>query len=259
MVGLDVAMVNVGLPAIQRDLGVSQSTLQWVVIAYGLMLGGFLLFGGRLADRLGRRRILLTGLTIFTGASFLAGIAPSIGLLIAARGVQGFGAALVAPAALSILAVTFSEGQERNRSLGIYGAVGGTSAPVGVVASGLLTDGPGWRWVFFINVPVGIVLIGLAAVFLLADRARRGAARFDVAGATTVTGGLLLLVYALNRGADYGWTSASTLMLFGAAALLLPAFVAIQAPASQSLGPAPPPLHRTPLPAQLPACLPFRH
>ncbi len=210
-----------------------------------------------MADRLGRRRILLTGLTIFTGASFLAGIAPSIGLLIAARGVQGFGAALVAPAALSILAVTFSEGQERNRSLGIYGAVGGTSATVGVVASGLLTDGPGWRWVFFINVPVGIVLIGLAAVFLLADRARRGAARFDVAGATTVTGGLLLLVYALNRGADYGWTSASTLMLFGAAALLLAAFVRIEARASHPLVPATALRNRTLVAANLSAYFTF--
>src|SRR5512133_2961744 len=238
MVVLDVAIVNVALPSIQRDLGVSQSTLQWVVIAYGLMLGGFLLFGGRLADLLGRRRILLIGLTIFTAASFLAGVSQSIGVLIATRGLQGFGAALVARAALSILAVTFSEGQERNRSLGIYGAVGGTSATIGVIASGLLTDGPGWRWVFFINVPVGIVLIALAAVFLVADRAQRGAGRFDVAGASTVTGGLLLLVYALNRGVDYGWTSASTLLLFGAAALLLAAFARIEARSRYPLVPA---------------------
>ena len=149
MVVLDVAIVNVALPSIQNDLGVSQSTLQWVVVAYGLMLGGFLLFGGRMADLLGRRRILLTGLTVFSGASLLAGIAQTSGLLIAARGLQGFGAALVAPAALSILAVTFAEGQERNRALGIFGAIGGTSATVGVIASGLLTDGPGWRWVVF--------------------------------------------------------------------------------------------------------------
>lgn len=256
MVVLDVAIVNVALPSIQRDLGVSESTLQWVVIAYGLMLGGFLLFGGRLADLLGRRRILLTGLTIFTGASFLAGVSPSIGLLIAARGLQGFGAALVAPAALSILAVTFSEGQERNRSLGIYGAVGGTSATVGVIASGLLTDGPGWRWVFFINVPVGIVLIGLATVFLLVDR-ERGVGRFDVAGATTVTGGLLLLVYALNRGADYGWSSPSTLVLFGAAALLLAAFVRIEARASHPLVPGTALRNRTLVAANLSAFFTF--
>jgi MFS family permease len=175
MVVLDIAIVNVALPSIQRDLGVSQSTLQWVVIAYGLMLGGFLLFGGRMADLLGRRRILITGMTLFATASFLAGIAQSSGFLIAARGLQGAGAALVAPAALSILAVTFSEGQERNRALGIFGAIGGTSATVGVIASGLLTDGPGWRWVFFINVPVGALLIALATVFLVADRADRGA------------------------------------------------------------------------------------
>jgi EmrB/QacA subfamily drug resistance transporter len=257
MVVLDVAIVNVALPSIQQDLGLSQSTLQWVVIAYGLMLGGFLLFGGRLADLLGRRRILLTGLTIFTGASFLAGVSQSAGLLIATRGLQGFGAALVAPAALSILAVTFSEGQARNRALGIYGAVGGTSATVGVIASGLLTDGPGWRWVFFINVPVGIVLIGLATVFLIADRAQRGGARFDVAGATTVTGGLLLLVYALNRGADYGWSSPSTLVLFGAAALLLAAFVRIEARASHPLVPGTALRNRTLVAANLSAFFTF--
>src|ERR687892_535685 len=202
MVVLDIAIVNVALPSIQRDLGVSQSTLQWVVIAYGLLLGGFLLFGGRMADLLGRRRIFLTGLGVFSAASLLAGVAQSAGLLIAARGLQGFGAALVAPAALSLLAVTFPEGQERNRALGIFGAVAGTSASVGVIASGLLTDGPGWRWVFFINVPIGVLLIGLVAVFLAADRPERRPAKLDISGATTVTGGLLLLVYALNRGPE---------------------------------------------------------
>jgi EmrB/QacA subfamily drug resistance transporter len=256
MVVLDVAIVNVALPSIQRDLGVSQSTLQWVVIAYGLMLGGFLLFGGRLADLLGRRRILLTGLAIFTGASFLAGVSQSAGLLIAMRGLQGFGAALVAPAALSILAVTFSEGQQRNRALGIFGAVGGTSASVGVIASGLLTDGPGWRWVFFINVPVGVVLVALATVFLVADRGRT-AGRFDVAGATTVTGGLLLLVYALNRGADYGWTSGSTLLLFGAAAVMLAAFVRIEARSRHPLVPAAALRNRTLVAANLSAFFTF--
>jgi len=148
MVVLDVAIVNVALPSIQLDLGMSQSALQWVVIAYGLLLGGFLLLGGRLGDLLGRRRILLAGLSLFSGASLLAGLAQSQGLLIGARAIQGFGAALVAPAALSILAVTFAEGRERNWALGIFGAVGGSSASVGVIASGLLTDGPGWRWVF---------------------------------------------------------------------------------------------------------------
>jgi EmrB/QacA subfamily drug resistance transporter len=257
MVVMDVAIVNVALPSIQRDLGVSESTLQWVVIAYGLLLGGFLLFGGRLADLLGRRRVLLTGLTIFSGASFLAGVSQSIGILIAARGLQGFGAALVTPAALSILAVTFTEGQDRNRALGIYGAVGGTSATVGVIASGLLTDGPGWRWIFFINVPVGIVLIAVASLFLVVDRADRAAGRFDVAGATTVTGGLLLLVYGLNRGADYGWTSASTLALFGAAAVLLATFVRVEARSRHPLVPAAALRNRTLVAANLSAFFVF--
>jgi EmrB/QacA subfamily drug resistance transporter len=257
MVVLDIAIVNVALPSIQRDLGVSQSTLQWVVIAYGLMLGGFLLFGGRMADLLGRRRILLTGLTLFASASFLAGIAQSSGLLIAARGLQGFGAALIAPAALSILAVTFSEGHERNRALGIFGAVGGTSASVGVIASGLLTDGPGWRWVFFINVPVGALLIGLATVFLVADRADRRAGRFDVAGASAVTGGLLLLVYGLNRGAENGWTSTSTLFLFGAAAVMLATFVRIESRSRAPLVPAATLRNRTLVAANLTAFFTF--
>ena len=145
MVVLDIAIVNVALPAIQLDLGLSQDALQWVVIAYGLFLGGFLLLGGRLGDLLGRRRIFLAGLAVFSTASVLAGISGSAEMLIAARAAQGFGAALVAPSALSILAITFTEGRERNWALGIFGAVGGSSASVGVIASGLLTDGPGWR------------------------------------------------------------------------------------------------------------------
>jgi EmrB/QacA subfamily drug resistance transporter len=238
MVVLDIAIVNVALPSIQRDLGIEQSTLQWIVIAYGLMLGGFLLLGGRMADLLGRRRVLLTGLTLFSSASLLAGVAESSGLLIAARGLQGFGAALIPPAALSILAVTFAEGAERNKALGIFGATAGISASVGVIASGLLTDGPGWRWVFFINVPVGVVLIAMAAVFLAVDaRDRRGSGRFDVAGAVTVTGGLLLLVYALNRGADFGWGSAKTLGLFVASVVLLSIFVRIEARSQSPLVP----------------------
>jgi EmrB/QacA subfamily drug resistance transporter len=237
MVVLDVAIVNVALPSIQRDLGLGQSTLQWIVIAYGLMLGGFLLLGGRMADLLGRRRILLTGLTIFSAASLLAGVAQSAGLLIGARALQGFGAALIPPAALSILAVNFAEGAERNRALGIFGAVGGMSASVGVIASGLLTDGPGWRWIFFINVPVGVLLIAMAAAFLAVDVRERQGSRFDVAGATTVTGGLLLLVYALFRGADYGWGSGSTLGLLAASAVMLAVFVGIEARSRSPLVP----------------------
>jgi EmrB/QacA subfamily drug resistance transporter len=238
MVVLDIAIVNVALPTIQRDLGIGQGSLQWIVIAYSLMLGGFLLLGGRLADHLGRRRMLVTGLVLFSIASLLAGLAGSAGLLIGARALQGLGAALLPPTALSILAVTFAEGRERNGALGIYGAVTGISASVGVIASGLLTSGPGWRWVFFINVPVGVILIALAAVFLPADASgsRRGE-RFDAAGAVTVTGGLLLFVYALNRGADHGWGSWPTIGLFAGSAVLLAAFAAIEARSRSPLVP----------------------
>ena len=238
MVVLDIAIVNVALPSIQNDLGIEQTTVQWVVIAYGLVLGGFLLLGGRMADLLGRRRMLLTGLTLFSSASLLAGVSRSAELLIGARALQGFGAALLSTAGLSILAVTFAEGAERNRALGIFGAVAGISASVGVIASGLLTDGPGWRWVFFINVPVGVILFAMAAIFLTVDAPdRRGSQRFDVAGAVTVTGGLLLLVYALNRGADFGWGSGSTLGLFAASAVMLSAFVRIEARSTSPLIP----------------------
>jgi predicted MFS family arabinose efflux permease len=204
--------------------------LQWIVIAYGLMLGGFLLLGGRMADLLGRRRMLITGLVLFSSASLLAGLAGSAGLLIGARALEGFGAAFLPPAALSILAVNFREGADRNRALGIYGAVTGLSASVGVIASGLLTDGPGWRWVFLINVPVGVVLIAMATFFLpLDDRDGRSGRGFDIPGAVTVTGGLLLLVYAVNRGSSVGWGSGWTLGLLAASVLMLYAFVRIEA------------------------------
>jgi EmrB/QacA subfamily drug resistance transporter len=238
MVVLDIAIVNVALPSIQRDLGIGQGSLQWIVVAYSLMLGGFLLLGGRLADHLGRRRILLAGLILFSAASLLAGLAGSAGLLIGARALQGLGAALLPPTALSILAVTFTEGPERNRALGIYGAVAGISASVGVIASGLLTSGPGWRWIFFINVPIGVVLIALAAVFLPADaRDSRRGEHFDAGGAVTVTGGLLLFVYALNRGAEHGWGSWPTIALFAVSAALLAVFAAIEARSRSPLVP----------------------
>jgi EmrB/QacA subfamily drug resistance transporter len=228
-----------------------------VIIAYGLLLGGFLLLGGRMVDLLGSRRILVTGMTIFSTASLVSGLSQSAAVLIAARGVQGFGAALVAPAALATLALTFREGPERNRALGIFGAIGGASASLGVIASGFLTDGPGWRWVFFINVPVGIVLISLASVFLAADRRERGTRNFDVAGATSVTGGLLLLVYGLNRGAEDGWTSTTTLLLFAAAALLLGAFLRIEARSQAPLLPIAAVRHRTLVAANLSAFFAF--
>ncbi len=257
MVVLDIAIVNVALPAIERDLGMSQDTLQWVVIAYGLLLGGFLLLGGRLGDLLGRRRVFLAGLALFSTSSLLAGLAGSAEVLIAARAAQGFGAALIAPSALSILAVTFTEGRERNWALGIFGAVGGSSASVGVIASGLLTDGPGWRWIFFINVPIGIALILLAARSLPADRPVAGSRRFDALGATTVTGGLLLLVYGLNRGVQDGWTSATTLAIFVTSALLLALFVRVEATSREPLVPFVALKNRTMVAADLAAFLLF--
>jgi MFS family permease len=231
MVGLDTAVVNVALPSIQRDLDIGPGALQWVVVAYGLFLGGFLLVGGRMADHLGRRRIFLAGLALFTAASLLAGVAHRVALLIAARGAQGFGAALIVPAALSLLAVTFPEGPERDRAVGTFGATGGAAGTVGVVIGGLLTSGPGWRWAFFINVPAGVVFIATAAAFLAADRAaeRAGerAPRLDVAGAATVTGGLLLLIYAMHH-----------LMWLPVAAALLGLFVSIEARGVAPLVPA---------------------
>jgi EmrB/QacA subfamily drug resistance transporter len=237
MVVLDFAIVNVALPTIQTDFGMRDSALQWIVTAYGLLLGGFLLLGGRLGDLIGRRTVLLTGLVIFTAASLAAGLAQSGGFLIAMRGVQGFGAALIAPSALSILAISFAPGRERSTALGIFGAVGGSSASVGVIASGLLTDGPGWRWIFFINVPVGIALVAIAARHLPKDRGAEGSQKLDIGGALTVTTGLISLVYGLNRGVDHGWSASSTIAFFALAAVLLIGFVLIERRASHPLVP----------------------
>jgi EmrB/QacA subfamily drug resistance transporter len=238
MVVLDIAIVNVALPSIQSDLGIQQSTLKWIVVAYGLPLAGFLLLGGRLADLLGRRRVLVAGLVLFSVSSLLAGLADSVGLLIAARAAQGLGAAMIPPAALAIIAVTFVDGDARNRALGVYGAVTGISASVGVIASGLITDGVGWRWVFLINVPIGAVLIALAAAYLQQDRAHRDGRPFDVAGAVTVTGSMLLLVYGLTRGAEHGWRAAGTVTLLVASGLLLGVFCWIESRAASPLVPA---------------------
>ncbi|MGC7101111.1 MFS transporter [Amycolatopsis lurida] len=254
MVGLDIAIVNVALPSIQQDFGVGQSSAQWVVVAYGLLLGGFLLVGGRMADLLGRRRILLAGLVLFTAASLLAGTAQHIGVLISARGLQGLGGALIAPAALSLLAVAFREGRERNRALGIFGAVGGAAGTVGVVASGLLAAGPGWRWAFFINVPAGLVLIGLAAACLAVDGSRVRSGRLDLAGACTVTGALLTFVYALHHAATRG---ASALAWFAVAGVLLAAFAWIEKRAVAPLVPAGALRNRTLVAANLTALLTF--
>ena len=212
---------------------------------------------GGSTDHLGRRRIFVSGLAVFTAASFVAGAAQGAGLLIAARAVQGFGAALVAPAALSLLAVTFAEGRERDRAFGIFGAVGGVAGSVGVVASGLLTAGPGWRWAFFINLPVGTLAIVLSLAFLAADRPHDRDTRLDLSGATTVTGGLLLLVYALHHAANHGLVSGSALALFAAAAVLLAAFVRIEARSEAPLVPAAILRNRSVVAANLAAFLAF--
>jgi EmrB/QacA subfamily drug resistance transporter len=236
MVVLDLAVVNVALPTIQRDLRVSPSGLQWVVIAYGLIFGGFLLLGGRAADLLGRRSVLLAGLTMFTAGSLGAGLAGSLTPLLAARAVQGLGAAMAAPAALSILTGTFAEGSERNKALGIFGGVAGIAACLGSVVGGVLVGGPGWRWIFLINVPIGIALAGLALRCVPKfERAQHGSA--DVLGAITVTTGLLGIVYAVNKSVDYGWTSPTTLGVLAGGALMLGLFVTVEQRVSTPLIP----------------------
>ena len=213
MVVLDVAIVNVALPSIQTDLGFSQENLQWVISAYALFFGGFLLLGGRAADLLGRRRVFLAGLVVFTVASLLSGLAWSEGSLIASRALQGLGSAIVSPAALSILTTTFAEGKERNTALGAWGAIGAFGAVAGVLLGGILTDLLSWQWIFFVNIPVGVG--AFAVTPLLLGESRDATARgFDIPGATLVTAGLVVLVYAITQANGYGWGSAETLGLF---------------------------------------------
>jgi EmrB/QacA subfamily drug resistance transporter len=224
MVILDFAVVNVALPSVQADLHLDQSDLQWVVIIYGLTFGGFLLLGGRAADLLGRRKILVGGLTVFTAASLGAGLSSGLAQLVISRGLQGLGAAMAAPAAISILTSTFAEGSERNKALGIFGAVGGSAAAVGVILSGVLSGGPGWEWIFLINVPIGIVLVSSALAYIPASApVQRGTA--DLIGAVTVTAGLMAIVYGINKSVDYGWTAATTVGFLVAGAVLLGLFV----------------------------------
>jgi len=236
MVVLDIAIVNVALPSVQADLGLGQSDLQWVVITYGLMLGGLLLLGGRAADLLGRRRVLVTGLAVFTVSSLTAGLAGSLGQLVASRAGQGAGAALVSPAALSILASTFTEGAARNKALGIFGAVAGSAASVGVLVSGALTTGPGWEWIFFVNVPIGIGLVVLVLRFVPAG-GRAASGRADVLGAVAVTAGLMAVVYAINKSVDHGWTSNTTVGFLATGAALLALFVLVERRAASPLLP----------------------
>ena len=228
VVVIDAAIVNVALPSIGAHLHFSRDDLSWVVNAYTLTFGGFLLLGGRLADLLGRRRMFMGGLVLFSLASFAGGIAQSEPWLIAARAVQGLGAAIVSPAALSIITTTFSEGKERNRALGIWGAVAGAGGAAGVLLGGILTSGLGWRWVFFVNVPIGITAALLAPRFLAESRAEDGAKTFDFPGAVTVTAGLSLLVYAVVDAVNSGWGSTATILRLAGAAALLVAFLLIE-------------------------------
>jgi EmrB/QacA subfamily drug resistance transporter len=224
MVVLDIAIVNVALPSIQTDLGFSQENLQWVISAYALFFGGFLLLGGRAADLLGRRRIFLVGIVLFTVSSLLAGLAWSEASLIAARSFQGLGAAIITPAALSILSTTFTEGKERNVALGVWGAVGGFGAAAGVLMGGILTSTLSWSWIFFVNVPVGVTAFILTPMLLRESR-DASVKSFDALGAVLVTAGLSSLVYAITQAGTDGWTSAKTMSFFAAAAVLLVGFV----------------------------------
>jgi EmrB/QacA subfamily drug resistance transporter len=224
MVVLDIAIVNVALPSIQADLGFSQENLQWVVSAYALVFGGFLLLGGRAADLLGRRRIFIAGLVVFTLGSLFAGLAWSEASLIGARAVQGLGAAIISPAALSILMTTFTEGRERNTALGVWGAVGGFGAAAGVLLGGIFTDALSWEWIFFVNVPVGLTAMVLAPMLLGESRDAR-AKRFDVLGAILVTAGLSSAVFGITQANQWGWSSGKTIGVFAAAIALLAGFL----------------------------------
>jgi EmrB/QacA subfamily drug resistance transporter len=228
MVILDAAIVIVALPSIESDLGFSEQGLQWVVSAYALTFGGLLLLGGRAADLLGRRRLFMAGLLFFTASSLLCGLAWSPAALIAARAVQGVGAAIMTPSALSIISTTFPEGSERNKALGVWGAVGGIGATAAWLIGGPLVDGPGWEWIFFINIPVGLAALALSPLLLGESRAALTRRSYDPAGALTITGALVLLVYAVVEAPNVGWGDAQTILLFAGSAALLAAFVLIE-------------------------------
>ena len=229
MVVLDVAIVNVALPSIKTDLHFSQESLQWVITAYSILFGGVLLLGGRLADLLGRRRLFVAGVALFTVSSLLDGLAWSERSLIAFRSLQGLGAAMLSPAALSILTTTFKEGRERNLALGIWGAAAGSGAAAGVLLGGALTSAFSWPWIFFINVPTGAIVLALTPWLLRESRADLRHRNFDFAGAATITGGLILLVYALTRATQHGWGTGPTIGLLAASAALVVSFVVIEA------------------------------
>jgi EmrB/QacA subfamily drug resistance transporter len=235
MVVLDATIVNVAMPAIGRDLELGETDLQWIVNAYALMFGGFLLLGGRAGDLVGRKKIFLAGVAVFTVASLLNGLATSSELLIAFRGLQGLGAALVAPAALSIVTTSFAEGPDRTKAMGVWGAIAAGGGAVGLLLGGVLTDLLSWEWIFFINVPVGIAAFLLSLRLVPESRDEHMHRSFDLAGAVTVTGGLVSLVYAIVKATEDGWTSATTLGFGALALVLLASFVVIESRAKAPL------------------------
>jgi EmrB/QacA subfamily drug resistance transporter len=228
MVILDVSIVNVALPSIQADLHFSPDDLQWVLSAYALTFGGFLLLGGRVADLLGRRVVFMCGVALFTLASLACGLSGSEGMLIAARAVQGLGAAILSPSALSIITTTFEEGSERNKALGIWGAMGGSGAAVGVLLGGILTKTLGWEWIFFVNVPVGAAVLATTRSIVRESRAGLETRHFDALGAVLITSALSLLVFALTQANRVGWGSAQTIGILVASAVLHVAFIAVE-------------------------------
>jgi EmrB/QacA subfamily drug resistance transporter len=238
MVVLDVTIVNVALPDIQSDLGFSTDSLQWVISAYTLLFGGFLLLGGRAGDLLGRRAVFMAGLGLFSAASLVAGLATSPGMLIAARAVQGLGGAMLSPAALSILTVTFAHGRDRNIALGVWGALAGLGGTLGVIAGGVIVDALGWEWVFFVNVPIGILVIAVAPLFIRESKVTADGPRtFDALGALLGTAGLMSLVFGVIRAEPLGWGSAEVIAFLAAGVALLAAFIRVEARSSAPLVP----------------------
>jgi EmrB/QacA subfamily drug resistance transporter len=237
MTVLDVSIVTVALPSITRSLHLSQTNLQWVLTAYAISFGGFMLLGGRTADILGRRLMFVIGLALFSAMSLLCGLASSMAMLVAARAVQGLGAAIISPATLSIITTTFDEGMERNKALGIWGAMGGAGAAAGVLFGGILTKYLGWEWIFFVNVPVGAFVLAVTPFRVHESRAELGTRRFDVFGAISVTAGLALLVYGISEAPSAGWASGRTLGVLVGSLVLLTVFVAWEARAKAPLMP----------------------
>src|SRR3954453_5004507 len=235
MVVLDLSIVNVALNSIKSDLGFSETGLQWVITAYAIVFGGFLLLGGRLGDLYGRRRMFIAGLLLFAGGSALAALAWSSTSLIAFRAVQGLGGALFAPAGLSLLMTTFREGRDRNLAIGVWGAASGSGGAAGVLLGGVLTSYLSWPWIFLVNVPVGIAVAALAPRYLAEGKLLGGTRHFDVLGATSVTASLMLFVYGLTYGTEHAWTSPVTVAVLALSVALLAAFIQVERRAASPL------------------------